>query len=179
MKNFLYLIFLSVFISCNTQNENNKEQIKTDTIIKKQDTIKTIVIDNFNDYVQAIPVLSKNFIYDTELDLDTIYDIVSKFRPDGSSIIGRLKTINQFYPIIYGYPADIFLPILEIYNSEGIKTQNHDLLDYSWCYHEFEGNYGRFIIIDDSTLLLQNYTIEEQDTIIKFEEKLQIDKLIM
>ena len=104
-------------------------------------------------------------------------EIESKFRPEGSSVMGKLKSMNNKNFIIYTYQADIVLPMLEIYNNEGLKIRQLELLDMGYCSSEFENQFSEFKIQNDSIIILKNFKIENTDTIIEKSEIINLKKL--
>ena len=95
-------------------------------------------------------------------------DIENEFIPDGASLLGKLKSFDGHHFIIFTYPADIRLPILEVYDDNGLKKLEKQLFDYSACGFESPNTASSFSIIDDSTIKIQNFKTDDE-TIIKTE----------
>ena len=72
----------------------------------------------------------------------------SEFIPEGAALLGRLPSIENKYFIIYTYPADIRLPILEVYNANGEKINQLELYDYMNCDLDQGGN-SKFTITNE------------------------------
>ena len=87
---------------------------------------------SFYYFAQNIPILDSNFKLSSNEDFNHI-GIQSKFIPEGAGLIGRLKPIDNYEFIIYSYPADVRLPILEIYNFRGEKVNEALLYNYGYC----------------------------------------------
>ncbi len=181
MKIVIILLTQIIFISCGVNHkkhtvETKNQELKTTGKHTVSDSIGGF--DHFVSYFSAIPLLKANFSYNSEEMHKTETDIKSKYRPEGSTIIGRLKPVDGNYFIIYRYPADILLPILEIYNEKGEQTTRFELLDYAWCADELAMNYGRFTILNDTMIFLENYVIHDGDTVITKTNTLNLKQII-
>lgn len=160
-KRFVLIILFVAFtaISCNSTLQSNNETKRNDPILKL-DSLKT----SFKDFYSSIQILESGF---TLIDGGAInfQEIESPFVPDGASLIGRLKNNKIGFPIIYAYPADIVIPILELYNSEGEKINQFELFDLQYCSNiEIPQQHCEFKVIDDSTIVLSNFSLDEFQT---------------
>jgi len=108
----------------------------------------------FENYVCEIPLLSVNFGLTCAEPIEHI-DIKSKFTPEGAGIVGRLRSIDNYSFIIYSYPADIRLPILEVYNQKGNKINQTPLLNQNDCGIGPPVTSSRFRIENDYTILIE------------------------
>lgn len=86
-------------------------------------------------FAQNIPILDSNFTLSSDEDF-THLDVKSKFIPEGAALLGRLKPFSNYEFILYSYPADIRLPILEVYNFKGEKVNERFLYDFEYCSNE-------------------------------------------
>ena len=110
----------------------------------------------FENYVHEIRVI--DIPYNSDNNFESL-DIESVFKPEGSLLQGKLKSINNYHFIIYWYAADISLPILEVYNNNGKKVNEVQLLDIHFCSYEYPNQDGRFKIEKDGEIILENYTL--------------------
>jgi len=175
MKNLILMCFLFGIISCGTKSNEKKEQ--TSSIVK---TVyqKTGRLDSFSNYLDAIPKIEIPTKYSCNNSFDRI-NLESKYRPEGSSIMGKLNSINENHFIIYTYPADNTLPILEIYNNEGLKLNQLILLDMAHCSFEAEDEHSRFIVPNDSFIILENFKVNKSDTIVVKSRTIELKKLLI
>lgn len=132
----LTLLFFCALTSCTHNQASIQEQISQKT--------------DFEQYVESIPILELPFELSTN---DTIahIPIENPFLPEGAALLGRLQSNNDKHLILYSYPADIRLPILEIYNSKGEKLNTLPLFDYGKCPLTASG-YSRFEITDQGEI---------------------------
>jgi hypothetical protein len=87
----------------------------------------------FEEYVNQIPVLPIGYSKSCSGDLEIMDLIDTCYTPEGAQIIGRMQSINNVHFIIYAYPADILLPVLEVYNAFGKKMHEQPLLEPGIC----------------------------------------------
>ncbi len=131
MRNTALLLFTFVILTASSQeNPNVKDQQLSE--------------DSFKQFVDDIPLLQLPFELSTS---DPMYhlNMESKYIPEGAALIGRLKSRLGKHLIIYSYPADIRLPILEVYDNDGKKLNELQLFDYMSCPMTASG-FSRFII---------------------------------
>lgn len=122
-------------------------------------------------FVDSIPIVR---LTGFELNDDNAFehaDLESNFIPDGASLIGRFPPFNQHEFIIYSYPADIRLPVLEVYNSNGKKVNQRALFLYGTCPLDLEENHKVKLSKDFSKLYLETHcttalSSSEVDTIV-------------
>lgn len=84
--------------------------------------------------------------------------------PEGSQIIGKIYSTDSSTAILYGIPADIFLPVLSAFDSSGKEMQKIELLDYHSCVDDplLQGNtVGK---------ITREYRLERTITLIRFNE---------
>lgn len=94
------------------------------------------VDSSFFYFAQTIPILESNFTLSNKEEFNHL-GIQSKYIPEGAGLIGKLKPINNYEFIIYSYPADLRLPILEVYNFKGEKVNERVLYNFEYCSSDF------------------------------------------
>ncbi len=162
-------------ISCGTKSNERKE---SGLSVVKTIEQKSGSFDSFTDYLEAIPKIKIPTRYSCNNSYEWI-NLESKYRPKGSSIMGKLNSINGNHFIIYTYPADITLPILEIYNNEGSKLNQLVLLDMAHCSFEAEDEHSRFTVPNDSLIFLENYKVNDSDTIVVESRTIELKRLLI
>ena len=151
MKVYFILILATVsMISCNTSVKN--EKLKNSKILDEKSTVKSIsnssslqaTITTFQEYinfmatVQLPLMITCNNPYFPTYEMYRNNEYGANFKPDGATIIGKLQSNDKFAAIIYSYPADISLPILETYNISGAKIDELQLLNYPRCINDVD-----------------------------------------
>jgi hypothetical protein len=104
----------------------------------------------FEQFVDSIPLLELPFELSTT-DVIKHVPLNSPYIPEGAALIGKLKSQNNRWLIIYSYPADIRLPILEVYDSNGKKLSEVQLFDYGNCPVTSSG-YSKFVIKNEKEI---------------------------
>lgn len=121
--------------------------------------------ESFVEFFSKIPKLEvgyKTVCYQMELVSDSIESI---FKSNGATILGRLNPINDFYFIVYIYPADLPLPILEVYDKQGEKMNDVQLFNYGFCTDMLADNqYSSFEILTNEKIEILSF-IESIDSI--------------
>lgn len=145
----------------------------TDPVCVTRDVpTEEILIDSaFLAFVDSVPIVR---LTGFELNDDNAFehvDLKSKFIPEGAALIGRFLPFKHHEFIIYSYPADIRLPVLEVYNSNGEKVNQHALFLYGTCPLDLEESHKVKLSKDFSKLYLETYcstalSSRELDTII-------------
>ena len=161
-KQLLFLTILLAFLtSCYSPNkQENKDE--------KQE---------FENYLSQIPTLKLPVKFQCDnLDYSTVNKIneleVSKFGPENSHVLGRIKLKNNLYGVIYIFPADVPLPILQINNQCGKKISKLNFYE-NYC-GEDENYFG-----SSSAKINKDLSIELRDSTVSFkrnEKGLIIDK---
>ncbi len=67
---------------------------------------------SFASFVAQVPELDSSFSWSNSDTIEYL-DIKSKFIPEGAGLIGRLPSIDDYSFLIYSYPADTGIPILD------------------------------------------------------------------
>jgi hypothetical protein len=89
---------------------------------KKQNLIKW---DNeLQSYLDLIPMIKLPLDFECENgfdipELDYENDLIKKYKPEGATIIGKLYQDKVEVALIYGYPADIFYPLISVIDKSG------------------------------------------------------------
>ena len=115
------------------------DNLNIELISKQEEFLKTIKeMTSFEDYLQLIPQidLPLSFICEKGFPIAKInydYPIIRKFKPEGGTIIGKLYVDTDEVGIIYGYPADIFYPILTKWDLEGNKIGELRFFELGHC----------------------------------------------
>ena len=131
MKTVIIVLFISGIIwSCG--NKDSGEEVNNLT--------KT----PFEQFVDSMPLIRLPFELSTSDEIQHV-NLNSEHIPEGAALVGKLQSKNGTHFIIYSYPADIRLPILEIYNSTGEKINEILLFDYVSCPLTSNG-YSKFIV---------------------------------
>ena len=119
---------------------------------------------SFSDFIEKIPQvkLPLKTTCDQELEslqLDFSQSVINNFGPESSKIFGKLSENKNFAAIIYLYPADIVLPIIQTTDRNGKKISVLSLFD-SYCGEdEFSWSTARAQVNTDLTILLSDSTI--------------------
>lgn len=119
MRTYLFSFLLLTTLTACSENQ------ETDLINEGEERA-------FEAFVAEIPLLEQGMTLKSGEELPGV-SIETEFIPEGASLIGKLKSIDENHFIVYSYPADIRLPILEIYNSTGEKLNEKVLFGYGDC----------------------------------------------
>lgn len=163
-QTILFIAISIIFNSCFSSNEGISTEIEKNmemNIDTNQNSLDIITTKEENElflaYFYSIPKLENNFTLNSNKGFKHFDEINSEFKPEGASIIGRLDTNNNTFPIIYSYPADIRLPIIELYSPTGEKKNEFQLFDYNFCANlEHDENFCLFRIINQTEFEILN-----------------------
>lgn len=108
----------------------------------------------FEQFADSIPQLELPFELSTSDEIEYV-ESNSRFIPEGAALIGKLKSQSNKWLIIYSYPADIRLPILEVYDNNGKKLHEIQLFDYGSCPVTSSG-YSKFVIENEKEIYKEN-----------------------
>src|SRR5690606_8278521 len=91
----------------------------------------------FLNYVNLIPAFKLPFDFNCSsfksAEIDQKNELIKKYLPEGAAIIGKFNISNSEIGIIYGFPSDIFYPIIYKYNLNGeVLTQVH-IFENAYC----------------------------------------------
>jgi len=92
----------------------------------------------FQEYLDLIPdiQLPIKFVCDsgfTISDINSENDIIQKYKPEGTTIIGKLYQDSNEVALLYGYPADIFFPIISVFDKKGIQIRTQKIFKLGDC----------------------------------------------
>jgi len=123
----------------------------------------------FEQFVKDVPLVALPFELSTSEEFKHLA-IESKFIPEGAALIGKLPSKNGMHFLLYSYPADIRLPILEIYTNDGAKINEISLFK-SACPIT---NYGH------SKITMNSYDLIFQETICDaYDSRIDYDTLVV
>lgn len=133
MKNLFTIAFIiTLLLSCDTNNTRINERI----------TPKT----DFQQYVDSIPTLDLPYEFSSSDEM-IHFDNPKSQVPEGAMLMGKLPSLDNVHLIIYSYPADIRLPVLEVYDNDGKKRSETPLLKYN-CLLDLNWQ-SSFVITED------------------------------
>ena len=145
----LTVLFLTVTIFGGCFNNRCSDDERGCAVVNTSDPSLLNVDSSFFYFTQTIPILDSNFTLSSSEEFNHL-DIKSKYIPDGAALIGKLQAIDNYEFIIYSYPADLRLPILEVYNSNGKKVNERVLYNFEYCTIDFENNHKVELSADHS-----------------------------
>ena len=115
-----------------TSDQVDKKLTETDiyniTLIKSIESNKKQNLINWDNelqtYLDLIPMIKLPLDFECENgfdipELDYENDLIKKYKPEGATIIGKLYQDKEEVAIIYGYPADIFYPLISVIDESG------------------------------------------------------------
>lgn len=139
LKYALVLQFITaLLIACGNQ--------ETDSVVQE------VKRSAFTYYVDSIPTLELPLVLKSD-DAMMHFENPKEFVPEGAELIGKLPSLGNKHFIIYSYPADIRLPILEIYDDEGKKLKDVQLFKYN-CPLDM-GWFSKFSISKDYDIVIE------------------------
>jgi len=155
----LSILGLTILFGC---GQTTEKKVETETEkSNKNDGSKKVM---FSDYLTVIP--------ETKLPLDLKCEIelngstlnfnratIDKFGQENSRINGKIAVTDNFTAIIYLYPADIVLPIIQTTDREGKKISELKIYE-RWCGEdEFSWGTSWANISKDLTITLSDSAI--------------------
>ena len=128
----LSIITLTILFSCE-QTTGKKEEAKTEKITERE-VNKEVTFEN---YLSKIPKsnLPLDLKCEVELDGSTLNldrETISKYGQENSRINGKIAVTDNFAAVIYLYPADISLPIIQTTDRQGNKISELKVYE-KWC----------------------------------------------
>lgn len=126
------ILGLTILLGCGQTTEKqaeNETETRTETDNKKE--------ISFDDYLTAIPEtkLPLDLKCDIELNGSTLtFDrqTIDTYGQENSRINGKIAVTDNFTAIIYLYPADIVLPIIQTTDRQGKKISELKIYE-RWC----------------------------------------------
>lgn len=109
----------------NTLSETDRYNI---SLIKSLESNKKRNLINWDNelqsYLDLIPMIKLPLDFECEKgfdipELDYENDLIKKYKPEGATIIGKLYQEKDEAALIYGYPADIFFPLISVIDKSG------------------------------------------------------------
>ena len=183
----IFQIFgLTILIGCG-QTTKKQSGNQTDTLADTDNKEEIL----FDDYLTAIPETKLPLGLKCEIDLNgsTLEfdrNTIDKYGQENSRINGKIAVTEKFAAIIYLYPADIILPIIQTTDRQGNKISELKIYE-RWC-GEDEFSWGNSwatiskdltITLSDSAIIYkrnnEGQIIEESKTTEVRHRKFQID----
>jgi hypothetical protein len=121
--------------------------------------------DDFIEYLNLLPIVSLPFQTNCEkccehLKVDYNNELINRFKPEGTAIVGLVRKTEDKAIILVTYPADILIPSLKVYNLKGNLIGDMSFMT-DYCGGE-PGFYNRlFFKIDKNLSLIQIDTLFE------------------
>ncbi len=132
LTTILSALSISILFGCGRADEKaTRTSPDIDSVVAvAQDTV-------FDQYLKAIPLIElpldlkcASELEGSTLDLDTA--TIAKYGQAFSRINGTIAVRDNFTAIIYLYPADIVLPIIQTTDRQGRKISELNMYD-KWC----------------------------------------------
>lgn len=103
---------------------------------KKQNSIKWE--SEIQLYLDLIPKIELPIDFNCENgfdipELDYDVDLIKKYKPEGTTIIGKLYQNKEEVAILYGYAADIFYPLISVIDKSGKESRETRLFELRNC----------------------------------------------
>lgn len=115
---FIMVVLSSYWIGCHTANDRNK---------------KESVIEAYSSSIKLIQLPFIDTCYDTlAVQQANPPDSLFQFE-EYSQLIGKVSENNHYIAILCTIPADVQLPILEVFNKNGEKIASLSLLEGDCC----------------------------------------------
>jgi hypothetical protein len=112
---------------------------------KENDRVETTDENDFVKYISILPRLKLPYEINCEqcCDHPEIRDneLINKFKPQGSTIVGVIDRTENRVSILVTYPADMIFPSIKVYDLKGNLTGEMDFMT-SYCGGE-PGYYGK------------------------------------
>jgi hypothetical protein len=121
--------------------------------------------NEFVKYLELLPIVSLPFETNCEkccdhLKIDYDNELINKFKPEGTAIVGLVSKNENRAIILVTYPADMIIPSLKVYDIKGNLTGDMTFMT-SYCGGE-PGFYSRqFFRINKSISVSQIDTLYE------------------
>lgn len=168
---------LLIAISCeSTSNEVDVSKDKEE--VEHKDTARLADNQNdFEDYLELIPQLDLPLKFECETGfvpaIHVFYqsELIKKFLPEGATIIGKL-TSGDNPKIIYGFPADIFFPMIYCYDEEGSILEELKVFELRDCVDSEFGSSRTAGEISKDLVLSRSLTLKDTRVLSNGEEKL-------
>lgn len=155
MRKILLLTFLGLSC-CTADKKENKTTEEKEIAISENE---------FTKYLDLLPTLTLPFETNCEkccdhLKMDYDNELINKFKPEGTAIVGLVSRTENRAIILVTYPADMIIPSLKVYDLKGNLTGDMTFMT-SYCGGE-PGFYSRqFFRINADISLSQIDTLYE------------------
>ena len=155
MRKILLLTFLG--LSCCTTDKKETETTEKQEVSSAD--------NEFIKYLDLLPTLNLPFETNCErccdhLKMDSDNELINKFKPEGTAIVGLVSRTENRAIILVTYPADMIIPSLKVYDLKGNLTGDMTFMT-SYCGGE-PGFYSRqFFRINKNTSVSQIDTLYE------------------
>jgi len=155
----LSILGLTILFGC---GQTTEKKVQTETESRNENVVKNEV--TFDDYLTAIPEakLPLDLKCEIELNGSTLnFDrtTIDKFGQENSRINGKIAETENYTAIIYLYPADIVLPIIQTTDRQGNKISELKIYE-RWCGEdEFSWGTSWANISKDLTITLNDSAI--------------------
>lgn len=120
----LFISMVGVLWGCSDDEENHPTPNVLASIVEQD--------SSFASFVAQVPELDSSFSWSNSDTIEYL-DVKSKFIPEGAGLIGRLPSIDDYSFLIYSYPVNTGIPILEVYNEVGKKVNQRELFVMGDC----------------------------------------------
>jgi len=138
-----------------------KENTLYETSVPKQMTTWS---NDFQKYLDQISFIKLPLSFECSngfplTNLDQNNEFVKKYKPEFVSVIGRIYQDSSSTALLYGYPADIYFPIILIFDKTGKELKHVLLFEEGKC-TEDEGYKAKTIgqITSDYTIKTKTIT---------------------
>jgi hypothetical protein len=145
----LFILSGMLIASCHTSTQNN--------VTPSISSVNTSVINVLGGYISFVPLPFVDTCYDTiATQKQRFPDSLSKFKSYGQ-LLGKVKETKQYLALLYSIPADVQLPVLHTFNTNGDKISTLKLFIGNCC-GENEGCSGlsTVVITKDMHIILKD-----------------------
>ena len=150
------ILGLTLSMGCVWTSEKGKKNKRNEQVVTFEQRV-------FDDYLKAIPTveLPLNLKCDVEpidpvLGFDSM--TIEKYGQKYSSVFGKIAVRENFTAIIYLYPADIVLPIIQTTDRQGNKISEFKVYELYCGADEFFCSTSWATIMEDLTIVLRDST---------------------
>lgn len=120
-------------------SETDRYNISLIKSIENNEEQKFINWDNeIQSYLNLIPKIKLPLYFECDdgfdvPKLDYENHLIKKYKPKGATIIGRLYQDKEETAVVYGYPADVFYPLISIINKAGQEIRKVGFFELLYC----------------------------------------------
>ena len=142
----------------------NNEDVREQSNIAKPQEKMTIEQKVFDEYLKAIPVVKFPLHFKCEIEpnvpnSDIDRSTIAKYTREHSDIYGKFAITENYAAIIYLYPADVVLPIIQTSDREGNKISELTVYEQYCGADEFFWSTSWATITKDLTITLSDSTV--------------------